>query len=493
MQGHRKHAVRAAARSVLGTLAASLALAAPSPASAQSGPWAVCPTGIEVDTETSFGAPHLAGYGGAVTPELLQAVAFVALTRPAQRPAVDAIVTSRLRASGVQLDPNDWLALRDSATRGVDDHAGTRGFLYGLISGFSRTIVPGIFLRNDSGKYFARDVVDVDARECVLWPIIDELIKSPCETTAARALYRAASANREAARNCIPPPTQGSGLQMVGLKSAQGGGLKVSIARESAKPGASAEFRVSRSASPADRSRVVVWVGNAMIRGGATPTAPHDAIVAPGLALKADESRPFLVVEATRSRTSVSCEQPLPRWLARHEGPTPNGLHGPYAKISDVIADDLAGPLALTLTGSGFDEYGFVILRDRREKTGAFYTTPPVPTSQTMEWYEYLVSAPSFPWNDYLRSWQHAFSDSCADIEDFYLWATVHTHPYPGPQFPPVANHTMSPADIEQAFQLKRLDPEFQMIFMIYPKDRKLRMFVPKPGETVKEVWTYPP
>src|SRR4029078_604980 len=103
--------------------------------------------------------------------------------------------------------------------------------------------------------------------------------------------------------------------------------------------------------------------------------------------------------------------------------------------------------------GSGLDEYGFLILQDQRQK---YYTTPPVLTSQTLSWYEYYLGAPSFPWNDYLRSGQIAFSESCANMDDFAVFATVHTHPYPGLPYPPPKSDSFSLDDFSQAFQLRK-------------------------------------
>jgi hypothetical protein len=97
------------------------------------------------------------------------------------------------------------------------------------------------------------------------------------------------------------------------------------------------------------------------------------------------------------------------------------------------------------------------------------------------------VSAPSLPWNDYLRSWQIAFAESCANIDDFALFATVHTHPYPGLPYPPPKSDSFSPNDFAQAFQLKKSAATFRMIFMINAKDRKLRAFAPKPGDVFNE------
>src|SRR5689334_15972907 len=65
------------------TVAASLILVASANAAEQ--PWASCPNGNDVNTDTAFGAPHLAGYSGSLSPALLQAAGFVALTLPEQR------------------------------------------------------------------------------------------------------------------------------------------------------------------------------------------------------------------------------------------------------------------------------------------------------------------------------------------------------------------------------------------------------------------------
>jgi hypothetical protein len=434
-------------------------LALLSSANAVAQPWASCPSAGEVNTGTAFGAPHLLGYSGSVTPELLQTTAFVALTLPEQRRGVYEIVSRRLQANGVRFDEKDLLALANHAIRGIDTNARARGLLYGLITGplggsYSPTAVPGIFRRTDDNALFARDAVELDARECVLWPILDKLIQSPCETTAGSALYVAARANPEARRVCVPPPSPSAGLRLTSVRKFEGGGLKVSIDNKAAKPGMRARFRVWRAASETVDARAQqIWSGEGTIMSEAVAgrkgtAAALYAIVARGIELAPEPSRPFLLVDAEKS-PPVSCEQPSTTWELRHREPAPIGLHGPYAvtTVEDVVRQDAAICIAFQNSKAlGFtdkDEYGFVILR---AKNGSYYTTPPIKGSKDLK----------ISWRDYAASIDKAFERSCENKPDFTYAADVHTHPG---SLPPPPSDFFSPTDFNHGIQLKKGNP----------------------------------
>ena len=460
------------------TAAASLLIAVSPVALSQSAPWATCPDGNQVETATAFGAPHLAGYGGAVTAELLQAAAFVALTRPEQRATVEPLVRARLQANGVQFDPNDWSDLVRHATSGVDGHATARALLYGLITGplsdqLTRSKIPGILIRNNSGHPtpFARGAVELDDRACVLWLIIDQLIQSPCEITAGMSLYAAARGNPDADQKCLPLP---DGLTMTDLRMAEGGGLKVSIAKVSVKVGTSVGFKLVRSAvDKIDPSAPPVWSGQATIQSDSSGVY---AIIAQGASLVTDPANPFLVVDTTtvQSQGPVSCEEPTRRFQSWQLEPE-SGLHGPYATLENVIKGDAAGALALYRTGSVQVEWGFEIVRDQRLKTGGYYTTPPVRSTDTS------VARPAFLTEDYQRSFNLAFQHSCENPSDFEaVAATVHTHP---DSISYAADNFTAP-DFDGAITQIEQHPQFEAILMIDARDHIVRLWIPKASDT---------
>jgi hypothetical protein len=420
--------------------------------------WASCPDGSAVNTDTAFGAPHLAAYSGELNPELLQAASFVALTLPQQRAAVFDIVTRRLRANGVRFDPDEWLELTKHAINGVDSHAGARGLLYGLITGpfggsYSPTTVPGIFRRNESGALFARDAVELDARECVLWPIVDKLIQSSCATTAGAALYRAARANLTAPRSCVQPPaqTQSAKLLLTDLRMSADGGLNVSIDKGSAKPGSRVRFRVWRvSAAASPGAAQQIWSGEATITSDRSDASLH-AIVARGVNLATDPSRPFLRVDVDPvpgSQGPVSCEQPS-GWEARHLDPELTGLHGPYSVsyVEEAVAGDPAVCIAFQQSKAlaiwRATEFGFTVLRHK--KTGSYYITPPVQSQTDLK----VLT------RDYGHSIDKAFERSCENKSDFTYAAEVHSHPAVQP--PSTSGDFYSLRDFNRAIQLLQM------------------------------------
>jgi hypothetical protein len=458
--------------------------------------WASCPDGSPVDTGTAFGAPHIATYGGSLSPELLQAAGFVALTQPQQRAGVFDIVTRRLHANGVRFDPDEWAALATFAAHGVDDNAGMRGLLYGLASGYSRTPVPGIYRLNEGGAFFARDAVDLDARECVLWQIIDKLIQSPCAQTAGGALYLAARANGAAQRACVPPPkTQSSRLLLTDLRTAPGGGLKVWIDKASAKPGSKVRFRVSRVAGGASTDPAQqIWSGEATI--ASDPSGALYAIVARGIKLAADASRPFFQVDVdppSGSQGPVSCEPPS-GWHTRHLDPELNGLHGPYQvpTVEDAVANDAAVCIAFqqskALQRWEGTEFGYTVLRNK--STGAYFTTPPERSDTDLKVFT----------RDYAHSIDKAFERSCENKDDYAYVAEVHTHPAVLPF--PAAGDYYSLRDFNRAIQLVQIPAqlrdesgqrlmtdalgvgiEFDKSVLIDTRNRHVYWFKPKPAD----------
>jgi len=290
---------------------------------------------------------------------------------------------------------------------------------------------------------------------------------------------------------CREPPPQ---LMLTELKMAEGGGLKVSIDKGKAKSGVSAGFRVLRSETDTiGQGAQEVWSGQAAIESDA---ASDYAIVARGINLAPDSSHPFLLVDTTPnpSQAPASCEQPLREWLPRQKEPEPNGLHGPYGSLIDLIKQDSAGLIALQRTGlssqsTGLSEWGFVIVRDQRQSTGGYYAAPPVASSQPFSFLNPPLIAPQ----DYQKSLDMAFKNSCENESNFLpkpptVTATVHTHPL----LSGLVAHNFSAPDFRGAIIQKLLHPEFEGIFMIDWLDRKARMFIPTaadcPGATAATV-----
>jgi hypothetical protein len=116
------------------------------------------------------------------------------------------------------------------------------------------------------------------------------------------------------------------------------------------------------------------------------------------------------------------CQPPTTQW------PDPqSGLHGPYVSVEDAMQLDPAGGIAWALTAGA--EYGFYIVRDQTQKSGGYYTTPPVQSSQPPG----TLTTPRVTVDDYNKSLAKAFIGSCANPKNFQIAATVHTHPQPFP------------------------------------------------------------
>jgi hypothetical protein len=285
------------------------------------------------------------------------------------------------------------------------------------------------------------------------------------------------------------------------VRLANGGGLKVTLAKDGGKPGATVAFRVWRSAQPAIPVGVQpVWTGSAVIQPGTKADSPLQVILAQGAPLAAEPTLPFLVVEVTSGRSPgpVSCEQPLQDWQLRQRAP-PDGLHGPYPDV--VEAMKFAGYLALTLTGNP-GESGFVVLRrDPPSGPAIYYTTAPTPTTQPGG--VPGISQPKFGIEDYGTSLRNAFRNSCEAIENFVLIGTAHTHPqlwlepkFMGPGKNPFRypNDNFSMNDFNQAFQFKdlngadfggevRVRVDFEAIFLLPMRTVCFLKFEPRKGE----------
>jgi hypothetical protein len=197
------------------------------------------------------------------------------------------------------------------------------------------------------------------------------------------------------------------------------------------------------------------------------------------------------------SPSPKSCEQPSQTWSNGDLYPQLKGLHGPYASVDAAVIE--AGNYAWQRTGpvvkfmhTGTSEWGFLILRDKRQAKGGYYTTPPVRSSVEPS----AGQPPRFPWDDYATSGEKALSGSCETLANFTVAATVHTHPFPitwgwDPFF--IDNFSMD--DFNQGVQfknylpddLKNLMPDFEKIVMINARDRKVRTFSPLPGDRMFE------
>ena len=144
-------------------------------------------------------------------------------------------------------------------------------------------------------------------------------------------------------------------------------------------------------------------------------------------------------------------------------------------------------------------------MRDSRQKTGGYYTTPPRHSSSDSG----AAQTPRFTWDDYERSFTNAFVGSCANKADFYIAATVHTHPLPawGEQLVGFVNNFSEP-DFDQAIQKTNLagppaaSPScqpppaaadassaapsgFEKIVMINENDGKVRTFTAQAGDSM--------
>ena len=280
------------------------------------------------------------------------------------------------------------------------------------------------------------------------------------------------------------------------VKLAQGGGLKVALAKWGGKLGQSVCFRVWRSdKSTVDASAQQIWGGHAPVELTADGKASLQVIVAKGQPFALDKARPYFIVELTsgKSPDTASCEIALDQWLQRQLPPKPpSGLHGPYQSAD--VAMQVTGKLALQMTIDypATAEHGFMVLRDSRLPSGDYYTTAPTRSADTKK----LVFQPT----DYWNSLGKAFETSCEEHSNFELAATVHTHPVHKKQSPidvewtgyGADNNNLSIPDFEQAVQLLTMQParfvvgetiksQFEKIYMISEQNRCIQWFAPKP------------
>ena len=107
-------------------------------------------------------------------------------------------------------------------------------------------------------------------------------------------------------------------------------------------------------------------------------------------------------------------------------------------------------------------------------------------------------------WNDFVQSWRMAFSNSCENIDNFGIVATVHTHPDTLAAYD--TNH-FTADDFNQAVQLKfgkfsathelidckQAGNDFEMIIMISAIDRHIHTFTPQSGDECFWQWELVP
>lgn len=261
----------------------------------------------------------------------------------------------------------------------------------------------------------------------------------------------------------------GTPIALAKLHTLQGGGLRVTLAKDSAQPGTCVRFRVKRAVKPSiDAGAVEVWSGEAVIQSATQPDAAAHAIVAPGIPFEPNEASPFLLVEATSGPSAgpVSCEQPLTKWLQRQLDAGPDGLHGPYAR-ADVAALSAA---SIALHHTNAFECGFLIGRDMRSAEGGYYTSPPTCGTKSDE----------FPEEDYRRSLKKGFANSCEEQTNFALAGSVHTHPKSPVAAIDTRNDYFSMLDFDGSVEQKKNDNNFEKIYMISKHSGCVEAFAPK-------------
>lgn len=221
------------------------------------------------------------------------------------------------------------------------------------------------------------------------------------------------------------------------------------------------------------------------------------------LATRTAQTTPTTQTDAAAASPPPGCVPPSRRWTNPD-----SGLHGPYPTAHDAMWYGGAGRIAFDKirekTFYTQAEWGFVIVRDRRDPT-KYYTTPPVPSS--VPWS--LSEPPKMQWTDYIASLGKAFDGSCARIRDFLIAANAHVHPYPGVWGLEDTIDNFSMADFSQAVQIKNkygfsasgpyenvligstgymvktqdLVPDLEAIYMINERDSRIYLFVPRLGD----------
>jgi hypothetical protein len=281
------------------------------------------------------------------------------------------------------------------------------------------------------------------------------------------------------------------GIRMTKLRNdytTPGHGLRVSMARDSVMAGVGVCFRVLRADRPSLGAGKELWHGVAGIESGTDASAPHYAVVAPGVEFEVDEKNPFLLVEVTSAPSygAISCEQPMKTWQQRHLDPAPSGLHGPHRDIDAAMKDDAASLIALRLTSNV--EISYLVVRNGRlpKTVDSYYVTPPTRSTQG---FAGNAAQPKVPPDDYYRSFQSAFEKSCEDPTVFKVAALVHTHPKG--VVGQLSNFSMDdfnqaldfvPARPMQFGEGNLLDTELEQTVMLDAFDRCIRAFDPRQG-----------
>lgn len=275
------------------------------------------------------------------------------------------------------------------------------------------------------------------------------------------------------AQSATPPSgaTKSVGIRMLSLKTnhlTPVGGVRVTIAPDSAMPGTTACFRLLRADRPALGAGTEIWQGVGRIEAGADPAAPLHAMLADKVSLEVDAKKPFLLLEVTSAPSygAVSCEQPLPTWEQRHRRPAPNGWHGPYPRTDVAVVP--AGEIALGMTADM--ECGFAIGRDMRSPVAAYYVSPPICGAASTEFSE----------DEYRRSMLQGIERSCREITDFALVSYVHTHPESPVPAIDKRNDYFSTQDFNQAILQKKQDTLYEKSYMVSKGSRCIEGFVPR-------------
>lgn len=273
------------------------------------------------------------------------------------------------------------------------------------------------------------------------------------------------------AQQCAPPVLEK-------VRTAPGGGLRVTFVPGTAQAGMTVRLRAVRSnQSQIGAGNATLWSGDTVIQYG--PAGEAEAIIAQGVSLNPDPARPYLVVEAAGGSAGkpVSCEQPLTVWLKRQLGVTPQGrlnpegLHGPYTH-ADIAALSTAN-IALDMTNAY--ECGFLIGRNMFSKERGYYTTPPICGTSDDE----------FSQENYLKTHRKAFENSCEDPLHFALAASVHTHPKSPVAVIDERNDYFSMKDFDGAVKQKHNDQNFEKIYMVSKRSRCVESFEPTVDDRV--------
>lgn len=170
------------------------------PALAQSHPLSnLCEGGVVI-TGTPFTRVQLRqAAGNQVTPELVQAAAFTAAVLQEQQQEVRNLVTARLRANNRWREGTDDIlfgllyedATNAHRTAGITNKVigGAVGGVLGLVTGSVARGAAGSIAGGSLGlpivEAYVKIVIDRS-----LSPALDELIRHPCEVTAAQVLER---------------------------------------------------------------------------------------------------------------------------------------------------------------------------------------------------------------------------------------------------------------------------------------------------------------